>query len=616
VAPHLLKQAEYPFLDTSLLAALIAELPPDNPISDEALDQLRGTLHVLSLHAEQDDSELRSQLEPECGHASSSRFESDAILDSESNTPDSLSSFTSATSTSSIPAGVSNYQISTAQGFFHVLFPHLPPSLIEKTLRSQGGPDSQEDIFNEDEMCTIVDHLLNLEYIQDLTERGMEGLSDTQADVDGPRKLVTNKRNHVKSTKRPRHTVALIDIRQRQHVAHQSNINNTARVIRPKLLLDDPWTRLRSLATRASDLLPSTRPEYFISYFHTPKSELPNVRAGWKAEADALRQALTDLVARYPSKLDEVQLASSSETLSSILLSSEDETLDAEQKHRVQEDIRLCLAATKGDGDAALDLVWLLCELEEAFEIGDGIAHTLPLSKSARPSILDSSNVELPPAAPPPSHEHPPSASPTRSGETTHDGWTLVKSKKSKDPHPHAAFIPAYSNGVHRPPGKKRNGDAVQLARELNRHRREASDLRSLRAEAIREASRHWQAGNSKNHGGEVAIFYAERAREIQEEQKKWALGLARLTVEEKRFQSDERDTIDLHGLTVSEATVIVRETLGELSHARSLKVITGRGHHSAGQVGVLGPALRDMLLKEGYHVSQWDAGLLVRGKR
>lgn len=433
--PHLLKQAEYPFLDASLIAALIAELPPD--ISDEALDHLRGTLHVLSLHAEQDDSE-QVQLEPECGPSSD-------MLDSEiSCTPDSLSSFTPATSTSSIPAGVSNHQISTAQGFFHVLFPHLPPSLIEKTLRSQGGLDSQDDIFNEDEMHTIVDHLLNLEYIQDLTERGIEGLSETQADVDEPWKLATHKRNHTKSTKRPRHTVALIDIRQRQHVAHESNVNKTARVIRPQLFLDDPWTRLRSLATRASDLLPSTRPEYFISYFHTPTSKLPNVRAGWKAEADALRQALTDLVARYPSKVNQVQLASSSEILSSILLPSEDEALDAEQKNRVQEDIRLCLAATQGDGDAALDLVGLLCELEEAFEVGDGIAHTLPL-----PPTLDGGNVELPPAAPPPPHKHPPSTSPTPSrGTPGHDGWTLVKPKKSsnKHVHPHAAFIPAYSN--------------------------------------------------------------------------------------------------------------------------------------------------------------------------
>lgn len=49
---------------------------------------------------------------------------------------------------------------------------------------------------------------------------------------------------------------------------------------------------------------------------------------------------------------------------------------------------------------------------------------------------------------------------------------------------------------------------------------------------------------------------------------------------------------------------------------ARPLKFITGRGNHSVGRVGVLGPAVRSALVEDGWNVSTWDAGLVVRGRR
>ena len=48
---------------------------------------------------------------------------------------------------------------------------------------------------------------------------------------------------------------------------------------------------------------------------------------------------------------------------------------------------------------------------------------------------------------------------------------------------------------------------------------------------------------------------------------------------------------------------------------AKPLKVITGRGNHSANRVGVLGPAIHAALVEEGWNVSKWDGGLVVRDR-
>ncbi|EIM86460.1 uncharacterized protein STEHIDRAFT_57025 [Stereum hirsutum FP-91666 SS1] len=143
-------------------------------------------------------------------------------------------------------------------------------------------------------------------------------------------------------------------------------------------------------------------------------------------------------------------------------------------------------------------------------------------------------------------------------------------------------------------------------------------DLKQKRHDAIVRAGRAWMGGNVKNRGGEVAMFYAEQARELQEQVKKEALGAARDKVEGTRVTADNGTTVDLHGTIVSEAVTIAKEILAEhgATSARPLKFITGRGNHSVGRVGVLGPAVRSALVEDGWNVSTWDAGLVVRGRR
>jgi hypothetical protein len=55
------------------------------------------------------------------------------------------------------------------------------------------------------------------------------------------------------------------------------------------------------------------------------------------------------------------------------------------------------------------------------------------------------------------------------------------------------------------------------------------------RNELLRQAAGAWKSGNRKTRGGEVAAYFAERAREVQEVARREQLERARLMVEAKR---------------------------------------------------------------------------------
>ncbi|KAI0916639.1 hypothetical protein AcV5_003070 [Taiwanofungus camphoratus] len=80
---------------------------------------------------------------------------------------------------------------------------------------------------------------------------------------------------------------------------------------------------------------------------------------------------------------------------------------------------------------------------------------------------------------------------------------------------------------------------------------------------------------------------------------------------------SSNGDTVDLHSTTVSEAIQIVKDILheGGISGSKPLKIITGRGMHSANGIGVLGLAVKSALLDEGWTVGTWDGGQVVHAK-
>jgi len=163
--------------------------------------------------------------------------------------------------------------------------------------------------------------------------------------------------------------------------------------------------------------------------------------------------------------------------------------------------------------------------------------------------------------------------------------------------------------------GKGGRGDVGELTRPDLRQRMAASLKR--RDEMLREASKAWSRGSARTRGGEVALYFAERAREFQELARREALNEARIMVESKRERPADRRTVDLHGTSIAEAVVIVKDILEEegCSAANPLRIITGRGTHSVNGVGVLKPAVRNALVRDGWNVGVWDGGLVVRGR-
>ena len=131
----------------------------------------------------------------------------------------------------------------------------------------------------------------------------------------------------------------------------------------------------------------------------------------------------------------------------------------------------------------------------------------------------------------------------------------------------------------------------------------------------ILRAGRAWSTGNTRNHGGEVAMFYAEQARELNDQLRAAALNDARARVLATRSTEPDGRTgsIDLHFLTVAEAVAVAKESVAELG--APLRIVTGKGMHSDGGRSVILPAVRAALVNDGWNVSTFDAGVVVRGR-
>ncbi|GJJ11498.1 hypothetical protein Clacol_005731 [Clathrus columnatus] len=647
-------QTEFPLIDSSLLAALLLDYQePNQAQNHSSLQSLRDLLTQLSLdtHASESSDELSSHHIDTQTSSSSQKLDSEDPEDNrESEHSNGTQDDTTSTSGGSVSISMTSISSVSASSspleFLNILFPQLSTQIINQALEecSYNDQPSAEAFTLDNEpkvdnldfnMSTVVDHLLSLEYIQDLTERGLEEEDPLEEEQNAWKIAKPSGKNYHHQTpkkqfKKPVNKIAFVDIRQRRYKPPVNNNNDSPNgVSRP--FASDPWTRLTSIATHLSDLLKPVPAGFFQSYFHAPQSSI-NSKTGWKVEGDALRNALSDLIKkRYSSdKLQAIEaspkLASSIDVLRNIILdpgSDDSLTLDGEQFLELESDAKLCILAANGNLDVALDLLWLLKELDEAFVNGTGIAHLQPIhTQSQSPFDLDTNKL-IPVQPPPPTlpsisiKSRPPDpATPKSRGSS----WTTVQRRSQKPISPHVDFIPAYSNSTPRirQPirgggnrfGKGGKGDVGELDHDL-------AWYRERRKEFMHEASRHWKSGTTKNRGGEIAFYYAEKARTYQEKEHLKALEIARKAVNEKRYKSNESDTLDLHGLTIYEACVIVKEAVEAFdpSTTRPLKVITGRGRHSIDNVSVLGPAVKDMLENEGYKVSTWDGGLSVRGR-
>ncbi|KAH7910297.1 hypothetical protein BJ138DRAFT_1136117 [Hygrophoropsis aurantiaca] len=584
-------------------------------------EALRNTLRELANQAEQVEQELSDEFEVV-------RLSSQYITtDDSSSAPDFFGRDTTTSSTVSDASAFSQHSFSSPLGFLQAALPHIPSSRLRIVLDQANG------ISDDIDMESVVESILTSEYLRELEERGLEGLESDDFGIpdveDSVWETVSPKRkNHTsgKATKKKNNrgkTLTLVDIRQKQHMPSPS--------LSSPISAPDPWTQLSSLSSHVATFLPTHPASFFQSYFHSPEYSTPS---------KALRAALSS-ISEARSPISDPENTTSLFALLDVLRSSPTyDLLDSEQRSTLYSDAELTLAATQGRADDAIDIVWLLHELDSDSDSGNldmGIYH-LPPSPPAvwgSTSSPTSQRPKLPPLrlpTGPPSIQPPPTSKRKSSSPATSPAnrksnpfeWQSIPQRKphNNGVHPLAEYIPAYNNnrspasgkfrGTGNGIGKGGKGDVGELDRKKIAH-----SLRK-RDELLREASKAWNRGNSKTRGGEVALYFAERAREFQELARREALNEARIMVESKRMAGMEKSDIDLHGTCVAEAIVIVREILERegCSSSKPLKIITGRGSHSANRVSVLKPAVKSALVQDGWSVGMWDGGLVVRGRR
>lgn len=152
--------------------------------------------------------------------------------------------------------------------------------------------------------------------------------------------------------------------------------------------------------------------------------------------------------------------------------------------------------------------------------------------------------------------------------------------------------------------------------------RSHAAELEQARLNASASAASVLRRGRSNHLYKQAAVVFTERARESHQRATAANSEAARALVAERRTA----DSIDLHGLTVSDgvATALgtVREWydgLGEYrarDARRGYTVITGIGKHSSGGVSRMRQGVCSALVKAGWKVEVGTGKFVVTGRR
>ncbi|KAJ6458114.1 hypothetical protein C8R47DRAFT_1163524 [Mycena vitilis] len=574
-----------PPLDSSLLAALFADIDLELEDAEDQVAALRSTLIELAVHADESQSGADDF---SCSDETGSSF------------PD-FCTTTTTTSASDLSGGSLRVApFDSPLGFLQGVLPHIPTERLVRALEDEGTADDEIDMWG------IISTILSEETEKEMRERDLDEEDMKELATEGAWETVETKRIVRKTKKKAAKgsKITLSDVRQQQHAK--------AGPSSPRPRVDDPWAQLASLSSHVANFLPPHPASFFSSYFHDP--------AHARTPYAALYAALSAICASTAPESDTEHTSTLFNLLDMLLPAYA--YLPPDARTRLVSDVELALTAACGRGEDAFELVKVLRELDSDCSDGHfemGMYHSSPAASpttSKAPLVLPTG----PAPTPPPPKLKPPLAAPSN-GKPSPYQWQAVPVKRRTNgnvPSPHAMHIPAYAvnvNGVRTARGGGSvNGNEVGLGA----YRRRVGESMRRRDELLREAARMWQRGNKKTRGGEVAFYFAERAREFQEVARREALKAARMMVEGKRATARDRDTVDLHGVTAAEAVVIVNDILREQtwSSDKPLKIITGRGTHSAGQVSVLKPAVRRALEEDGWSVGAWDGGLTVRGRR
>ncbi|KAG8875345.1 hypothetical protein FRB97_005209 [Tulasnella sp. 331] len=585
--------AVYPLIDTALIAALLSE--SDGNRKPDVIEGLLETFEMLTLQAKSDYAALQFATDEEAP----SPLLSDDISTAHDETETTDASWRSSASGASSESPLT---------FLMTAFPDHPPASLQAAFVTE--QEKHAGAENEVDMEAIVQHILSQQFIDELEERGLDEVEAIQAEKSRHRdwSTIASKKKGKKEMKKERDKGAigtrtgLGNAQQRQQCQVPTQID-TSRA-GPSTAHPDPWTHLSSLASRLSELLPPLPASHFLSLFHDPTNSSP---------VQALRQELERLQSQSTTTDD---IAACSLLLKDILY-DESGFLDA--------DAEMCIRAVGGDVDTALELVWLLQDLDN---MGPAVSHS--------PVVSTTTHV-VSPTSPTPNRgaysaliNAPPTASlsPCRP-PSEHNAWTKVaarpRPKKVIEMDPLGEFIPAYKN---MPAGWRAKSGRASGEPELDEQVSESQCrywseyYRMRRDESLRDASRYWKKNWAGAKGGDVALVYAEDSREHERRSKLWAMKAARMMVDNRQKSNITRNTVDLHGLTVNEAVTLSQEAVNKWwNSSRSdgpppqpLTLITGRGNHSKGKVGVIGPAVQNALEGEGWRTSKRPGAIAVTG--
>ncbi|KAG2173823.1 hypothetical protein INT43_005243, partial [Umbelopsis isabellina] len=155
-----------------------------------------------------------------------------------------------------------------------------------------------------------------------------------------------------------------------------------------------------------------------------------------------------------------------------------------------------------------------------------------------------------------------------------------------------------------------------------------AFNLILMRNETYRKAAEAYRRskgkGKSKGEGG-IAFYYSDEAsigRKMDVAAKAWNMRAARAIIREQRLLKNDDHLLDLHGLTVAEATELVKEGVNQWwsrstmragrTKIKPLQIVTGLGKHSDHGQSRLYPTVLKLLAREGWRVDTLSRGSIM----
>ena len=481
----LLLQLEFPSLDSSLIAAFVSERDPET-LTKRKLRKLRRILAELATRADHDEQLINeAPSSPPGTHVDGSSLGS-RIIDRQDETAPSPSLVTDATSPLASPRSTSSTSsFSSPLSFLRAAFPRVSLARLERVITDAGYYGGSVDDVDVERAIQLL-----------LAEVHPRDLGENVNSFDAPIVKAKGKKRKDKLQ-----TFAVNDIRQRSHIYAESRQGSHSTT--PQMCSDvDIWTSISSISAQLAVLLPPHPESFFRSFFHSQESKTPST---------AVRRALTDITDAKDGDVPPLDMAILL-TLQDILRTTpEYNELSADGQEQLLSDANLCLHAVGSRVDTALDLVWLLRDLDADEVAGRKTAPYHQEPPQCQDSLLLETfeNVQSPTSE---AHLGPRSGRPPgRRPSQSQDDWTVVSRRKRPTGANHhgVSILPSnYSYGTAAT-------DEIDLTRDENlaRLKEQRDDLERRLGEAHMLEDKAWEGGSSKNVGRQMARYLNEEVR-------------------------------------------------------------------------------------------------------